>query len=260
MNIILCNLGLFGCEEIAGYNLPFIIRVIRGEELKFVSVRMAEIQLLSKYMHSLHADIFTCASVRSHFITDSEAKLLNKINMGLSDGIYGNDTFNAGKDYIVRLEDVLEFYTFLEVCYNKILNNITPGRNEKCGFILINSEPPVPYCLKDGRKYLPMFFFEGETEHLRQHAVKLEDWNLAYLKFCFRLYCIKDELFPSESCTVITLDDIKNYYPPETHYEEYWPSNLIETPFMIDQNSTHVNPSGVWIRAPLKQDIDYTPK
>jgi len=250
MNFILCNIGKFCWKSIAGFFIPYIIRKINGEELKFVSVRMAEAQLLSNYLHYLHADIYTCTSVRSHFITDSEAKILNEINIKHCDGVYGKDTFYAGKDYIVRLEDVLEFYTFIEVCYKKLLCNITPSRKEKCGFIRINSESVVPYCLKDGHKYVPLFYFEGETENLRHRAVKLENWNLAYLKFCCKVQGIRNELFASDSCTVTSLDDIKNYFPPETHFEEYWPAKVIDTQLLTNQKSTHVNPPGAWIRAP----------
>ncbi|CAH1711528.1 unnamed protein product [Aphis gossypii] len=242
--------GIFCWKSIAGYFIPYIIRVINGEELKFVSVRMAETQLLSNYLHYLHADIYTCTSVRSHFITDSEAKILNEINIKHCDNIYGKDTFYAGKDYIVRLEDVHEFYTFIEVCYKKLLCNITPSRKEKCGFIRINSESVVPYCLKDGQKYVPLFYFEGETENLRHRAVKLENWNLAYLKFCCKVQGIRNELFASDSCTVTSLDDIKNYFPPETHFEEYWPAKVIDTQLLTNQKSTHVNPPGAWIRTP----------
>ncbi|KAF0712663.1 Uncharacterized protein FWK35_00033346, partial [Aphis craccivora] len=240
----------FSWKAIAEYRIPYIIRVINGEELKFVSVRMAETQLLSNYLHRLHADIYTFTPVRSYFITDSEAKLFNEINIEHSDGIYGKDSFYAGKDYIVRLEDVIEFYIFIKVCYNKVLSNITPGRIEKCGFIRINSETVLPYCLKDDRKYIPLFYFEGGIGSLRQHAVKLKDWNLAYLKFCCKVQGIKNELYTLDSCTAVTLDDIKNCFPLETHFEEYWPIKVVDTKLLLNEKSTHVHPSGVWIRAP----------
>ncbi|KAF0745542.1 Uncharacterized protein FWK35_00023367, partial [Aphis craccivora] len=243
--------GIFFWKLIAGYHVPCITRIINGEELKFVSVRMAETQLLKNYIPYLHSDIYACTSVKSHFITDSEANLLNEINIKHCDGIYGKDTFYAGKDYIVPLEDVVEFYTFIEVCYNKVLSNITPGRIEKCGFIRINFEYVVPYCLKDGRKYLPLFYFEGETESQRQRAIKLEDWNLAYIKFCCKVQDIKNELYTFDSCTATTLDDIKNnFFPPDTHFEEYWPAKVFNKNLLINQKSPHVHPSGVWIIAP----------
>ncbi|KAF0719654.1 Uncharacterized protein FWK35_00027466, partial [Aphis craccivora] len=32
----------------------------------------------------------------------------------------------------------------------------------------------------------------------------------------------QNELYTKDPCTVTSLDDIKNFFPPETHFEEYW--------------------------------------
>lgn len=230
--------------------MPYILRIINEEKLKFVSVRIAETQLLSMYLNYLHPNIYTCTSVKSHFITEAEAKLFNEINQKHSDLVYGKELFQAGKDYIVRLEDVQEFYTFIEVCYKKLLSQVTPGGKESCGFIRINSESVVPYCIKEGKKYVPLFYFEGETENLKQSAVKLENWNLAYLKFCCKVQGIRNELFASDSCTVTSLDDIKNYFPPDTNFEEYWPAKVVDTQLLTNQKNAHINSPAAWIRAP----------
>lgn len=211
---------------------------------------MAETQLLSNYLHYLHADIYTCTSVKSHFILETEAKLLNDINFKHSDQTYGKEPFLPGKDFIVRLEDVTEFYYFVEICYKKLLCNISPGQKEKCGFIRINSESVVPYCVKDGQKYVPLFYFEGETESLKHRAIKLENWNLAYLKFCCKVQGIRNELFASDSCIVTSLDDIKNYFPSDTNFEEYWPAKVVDTQLLTNQKTAQINPPGAWIRAP----------
>lgn len=242
--------GIFGYHSIGHCMLPFIYRTVDGEKDKFVSVRIAETQLLSKYMNYLHPDIYTCTSVRSHFITEHEAKLFNEINSRHSDHMFGKEPFIAGKEYVVRLFDAVEFYSFIEVCYKKLLCNIAPGRNEKCGFIRINSESVVPYCIKDEQKYVPLFYFEGETDNLRLRAEKLEDWNLAYLKFCCKVQGIRNELFASDSCIVTSLDDIKNYFPPETNFEEYWPAKVVDTQLLTNQKNSHVNPPNSWVRAP----------
>ncbi|CAI6377739.1 unnamed protein product [Macrosiphum euphorbiae] len=242
--------GRFSWKLIAGHYVPYIIRVINGEQLKFVSVRMAETQLLKNYLHYLHADIYTCTNVRSLFVTESEAKVLNYINKKHTDRMYGKEVFLAGKDYIVSLEDVLEFYTFMEVCYKKLKCEITPGLVEKCGYIRINSDSFVPYIIIDNQKYVPLFCFEGETENLRQQTLKSENWNLAYLKFCCKVQGIINELNASDSCKVTSLEGIKNNFPPETNFEDYWPANLVDIHLLNNQKSTHVNPPGVWIRAP----------
>jgi len=214
---------------------------------------MVETQLLSNYLPYLHADIYTYTSVRSHFITSVEARLLNDINQCHSDLTFGNEKFLARKDYNVLLEDVREFYAFIEMCYNALLFNNNTVCKEKCGFILINFEIVVPYCIKDCQKYVPLFCFEGETENLQHLAVELENWNLAYLKFCCKLQrIINNEFFASDSCTVISLNDIKNSYSKETSFEEYWPPNIIDLQLLTNQNSNHVNHPGVWIKAPIE--------
>jgi len=214
---------------------------------------MMEVQLLSEYLQILHENIHSCTSVRSYFITDNEAALLNEINNFHCDFAFGNAVFFARKDHIVLLEDVQEFYTFLDVCYKVLLYNDNTGRKKKCGYIFINFDSFLPYGIKDDKKYIPLFCFEGETENLQQLSVKLENWNLAYLKFCCKLQgIINDEFFASDSCTVISLDDIKNFYSNDTIFEEFWPPHIKDIQLPANENSTHVNPPGVWIKAPLE--------
>eukprot|EP00102_Acyrthosiphon_pisum_P026104 XP_016663314.1 PREDICTED: uncharacterized protein LOC103310545 [Acyrthosiphon pisum] len=250
----------FAWQYFEGYYVPYIIRVINGEHLKFVSVRMAETHLLKDYLKCLHPDIYTCLSIKSYFITDDEAKVLNEINQH-SDGVYAKDKFIAGKDHIVTLDDVQEFYTFMDVCLEKIQCKITPGRINKCGFVRINSESAVPYCTKDGQQFLPLFYFEGSTENVMPLAVTLDNWNLAYLKFCCKVQGIKAELYNSDSVESIDLDSIKSCYSSESFFEDYWPSRLVDTHLLIDQQSNHVHTSGAWIRAPIevKQDKNIIP-
>jgi len=254
--------GKFSWKLIGGYHIPFIIRIINGEHLKFVSVRIAETQLLGKYINYLHADnMYKCTSIKSYLISDYEAKLLNEINQKYTDCLYGTEMFVAEKDVIVTLRDVQEFYTFMDVCYKTLVCNITSGVNNNFGFIRIASETIVPYCTNDGKKYVPIFYFEGETECVMSLAVKLENWNLAYVKFCCKvLQGFKNEVFDSISWEMLNLDHIKNFYSPETNFEECWPNmeNILQ---IINQPSNCVNPPGAWFRepeVPAKNTIPHT--
>jgi len=246
----MCNIGRFGWKKTEECYLPYIVRIINDKHMKFVSVRMAETHLAVKYLRFLHANIFKCASVKSHFITESEAYLLNDININHCNGAYGIHQFVAGKEYIACLEDVCEFYKFIELCYKKLMCNVGPDYNDKCGFIRINSESVVPYTVNDGQKYLPLFFFEGKTENLMHTGVKIKNWSLTYLKFCFKVQGIREELITNDFL-VSNIDNIKAYFPLETNYEEYWPAKVVDTNFLLaNQNSIRTNPSGIWIRAP----------
>ncbi len=70
----------------------------------------------------------------------------------------------------------------------------------RCGFFRINGESVVPYTLRDGVKFVPLFYFEGETEHLKLKSDQVNGWDLAYLKFCCKVQGIRNELFSSETC------------------------------------------------------------
>ncbi|CAG4934606.1 unnamed protein product [Colias eurytheme] len=219
--------GHFGWDMLGKCHIPYIYR--SGE--KYVAVRMVEIKLLNKYLNYLHADIYSCTCIRSYYITEIEALLLNEINNRHCDSQFGREPFTQ-KDLVVRLSDADEFYNFLDVCYNKLLRGTTNNK-DKCGFIRINKESVVPYTVRDNQKFVPLFYFEGETDNLKLKADQLKGWDLSYLKFCCKVQGIRNELFASETCSVISLSDIKSYFPPGTEFEEYWPNKVVDSQLLI---------------------------
>ncbi|KAL0870339.1 hypothetical protein ABMA27_005355 [Loxostege sticticalis] len=235
--------GHFGWDMLGKCHIPYIFR--SGE--KYVAVRMVEIKLLNKYLNYLHADIYSCTCIRSYYITEVEARLLNEINNRHCDGQFGREPFTQ-KDLVVRLSDAYEFYNFLDVCYNKLLRGTTNSK-DKCGFIRINKESVVPYTVRDGQKFVPLFYFEGETDNLKLKADQLKGWDLSYLKFCCKVQGIRNELFASETCSVISLSDIKSYFPPGTEFEEYWPNKVVDSQLLISAKGS-VSGGGQWTRAP----------
>jgi hypothetical protein len=238
--------GRFGWVTLGKCHIPFIFRY--GE--KYCAVRMVEMKLLNKYLSYLHSDIYSCTCIRSYYITDPEARLLNEVNIRHCENQFGRDPFTS-KDLVVRLQDAGEFYNFLDVCYNKLLLS-SSNPKDKCGFIRINGESVVPYTVRDGFKYVPLFYFEGETDNLKLKAEKLEGWDLAYLKFCCKVQGIRNELFASETCSVISLSDIKSYFPPGTVFEDYWPSKVVDSQLLLASNkgSTPVTSAGMWTKQP----------
>ena len=132
------HFGWYTCKST--FNIPYILR---GGE-KFCAVRIVETKLLNKYLNYLHQDIYNCTSVRSYYITEAESRLLNEINQKHCDNQFGRELF-TNKDLVVRLSDVNKFYTFLDVCYRKLMMGNSGAHSEKCGFIRINKESVVPY-------------------------------------------------------------------------------------------------------------------
>uniref|UniRef100_A0AAG5DR03 Uncharacterized protein n=1 Tax=Anopheles atroparvus TaxID=41427 RepID=A0AAG5DR03_ANOAO len=236
--------GHFGWEMFPGkVHIPFILR----QQERYCAVRMVEMKLLNKYLTVLHQDIYTCTCVRSYYITEAECKLLNEINTKHCDLHFGREMFTL-KDLVVRLSDAYKFHQFLDVCYKKLTVGCGPT-SDKCGFIRINKESVVPYTVRDGQKMVPLFYFEGETDNLKLKADNLSGWDLSYLKFCCKVQGIRNELFASDSVAVISLTDIKGYFPPGTEFEDYWPSKVVDSQLLCGpkpNNTVH------WTRQPVQ--------
>lgn len=75
--------GRFGWHTISNVHIPYMLR--NGTE-KFCAVRVAESKLLSKYLTYLKPDIYTCTCIKSYYMTEAEARLMNDINMKHCDG------------------------------------------------------------------------------------------------------------------------------------------------------------------------------
>lgn len=243
--------GHFGWESFNGgkIHIPYIIR----QSEKYCAVRIVEQKLLNKYLNVLHQDLYNCTNIRSYYITDVEARLLDEINFRHCDQYFGKEKFSM-KDLIVRLSDAQKFQQFLDVCYKKLTNLSTP--NDKCGFIRINNESVVPYTVRDSQKMVPLFYFEGETDNLKLKADSLSGWDLSYLKFCCKVQGIRNELFASDSVAVISLDDIKSYFPQGTIFEDYWPNKVVDTQLLMPQKSH--NSTVNWTNPPPKQMMNTT--
>merc|ERR1712223_544067 len=178
-------------------------------------------------------------------ITDSEAKLLNEINIKHTDLHFGKEAFTT-KDLVVRMADAKEFYRFLDLCYKKLVLKKS-NASDKCGFFRINRESVVPYTVKDTIKYVPLFYFEGETDHLKLKSDSVDSWDLAYLKFCCKVQGIRNELFASDTCRVVALDEIKGHFPSGTTFEDYWPAKGSIEPVHHSQRVS----AGNWTQKPV---------
>ncbi|KAL1493201.1 hypothetical protein ABEB36_011301 [Hypothenemus hampei] len=242
--------GKFGWTLMGKVHIPYIIR--SGED--YCAVRMVEMKVLNKWLTYLHQDLYNCTNIRSYYITEAEARLLNEINQKHCDYQFGREQFTP-RDLIVRLSDANEFYQFLGHCYHKLVNNLEHEMPNRCGFIRINRESVVPYTVYNDQKYVPLFYFEGETDNLKLRADKLENWDLSYLKFCCKVQGIRNELFAQDSCSVISLNDIKNYFPPGTVFEDYWPKKNLDSSQLLLTGRTSLPQNVHWTRQPVAPPI-----
>jgi len=212
--------GRFGWCEFEKNFIPFIFRSANVE--KYTSVRMVERKLLGRFLSVLPPEVNSCHCIRSYYITDAESKLLNDINLRHTDCYFGKEAFTT-KDLVVRLKDAKEFYRFLDLCYKKLVMKKS-NASDRCGFFRINGESVVPYTVREGVKYVPLFYFEGETDNLKMKSDQVEGWDLAYLKFCCKVQGIRNELFAADICRVVALEEIKGHFPQGTTFEDYWPA------------------------------------
>jgi len=236
--------GRFGWFDIEKVFLPLIFRY--GSD-KYTSVRMVERKLLNRFLQVLPAEVNNCTCIRSYYITDSESKLLNEINLKHTDCSFGKEAFTS-KDLVVRLKDAREFHKFLDLCHKKLVLKKS-NASDRCGFFRINGESVVPYTVKEGTKYVPLFYFEGETEHLKLKSEVVDGWDLAYLKFCCKVQGIRNELFANDVCKVVALDEIKGHFPSGTTFEDYWPAKGSIEPVQ----SRHGVSAGNWTQKPAGQ-------
>lgn len=210
--------GHFGWALIGNQYLPFIFR----NRKKYCAVRIVEMKVLKRFSHLIHHDIYSCVSIESYYLTKEESDLLNEINFKHCDSEYGIVLFTTN-DLIVSLDDVKEFHTFLDTCCKKLVD-CCASNIVKCGFMRINKESLVPYVIYNRRKYVPLFYFEGEIDCLKQKAIRIKGWDLSYLKFCCKLQGVRNELFSHDSCLVVTLNDVQSYFLPGTLFEDCWPN------------------------------------
>lgn len=149
--------GIFGWTSIDGVDIPYIFR----KEKMFVSVRIVEQKLLSKYPNSYPDDLGKHQPLTSFFITVNECKLLNEINQVHCGGEFGAKLFSS-KDLIVLLSDFVEFYNLVKKTFPETAKkNAEDGKiaeNEsqsQCGWLQVNNTV-TPYVRRGDDKFVPL--------------------------------------------------------------------------------------------------------
>eukprot|EP00092_Neocalanus_flemingeri_P036205 GFUD01039422.1.p1 GENE.GFUD01039422.1~~GFUD01039422.1.p1 ORF type:complete len:448 (+),score=122.52 GFUD01039422.1:58-1344(+) len=210
-------MGRFGWYELAGVFLP---RIFRLKSDSFVSVRIAERMIFSRFFQLLPNEVVICPTIHSYRVTEVEARLLNEINTRHADCFFGKDTFTT-KDLVVKEDEVDQYYQFLDMCSRKMILKKS-SEKDKCGFLRIGGTSDVPYTEVEGIKYMPVFYFEGAID--QSMCLTLRGWDWAYLRFCCKVQGVKDDLIASNCCESVALHDLREYFPLETTFVEYWPA------------------------------------
>ncbi|XP_015791234.1 probable serine/threonine-protein kinase MARK-A [Tetranychus urticae] len=135
--------GIFGWSTVNDIPLPVILR----EDQKLVPVRVVESKVIGKYRESLPWTVFSCINVRSYYITENEAKLLNEINGFHCDYHYGYRLFTS-KDVVVCLSDVVTLSKFLEQSELIFNQGLSKADVDGLGFVNISGYVMLPYISK----------------------------------------------------------------------------------------------------------------
>lgn len=168
--------GRFGWTN-SSVHIPYIYR---RDDKKLCSVRVLEQCIAKMFTNVLRPELSGCVSIQSYYVSEIEARLLNEINVKHCDCQYGRELFTV-RDLIINLDDALELIQFLQTCRDKLVRKSCDPQ-DRCGFFRIGGESVVPYTVISGIKYVPLFYFEGETGNLDRRAIQITGWDLAYLK------------------------------------------------------------------------------
>lgn len=104
-------------------------------------------KIIGRYSNYLPWKVFSCINIRSYYITEIEAKLLNEINSYHSEFYFGTELFTC-KDVVVCLSDVGILHKFLETSRSVFENGL-----DSCAFLgfieITNPKSVLPYIAKE---------------------------------------------------------------------------------------------------------------
>ncbi len=110
-------------------SIPYLLK---NDDVKYLSVRIIERTILSKYENNYSDEVKQFGSLNSELCTESDVVVLNEINDDHLNKEYGHEPFTI-QDTLVQLKDFLEFYEILsrtcrtkdEIRLNNNLTNVT---------------------------------------------------------------------------------------------------------------------------------------
>lgn len=167
------NKGLFGTVDIDGIPFPYLIR----NHKTYLSVKMIEEKLLSKYPSLLPQELKERPPLISHYITEEEAALLNNINATHLHSEYGQEPFQAQRDLIVSVMDFEQFYAAVKRTFPQSTVDQLRSAGGRClgGWLQVNNTV-VPYVVRDQRqKMLPLCVIRYAAELLRDPSITGEE-------------------------------------------------------------------------------------
>jgi len=193
--------GSFGWESIGDIPVPIIFR----ENERLVPVRVVENKIISLYSNQMPWTVFSCINIRSYYVTQAEASLLNEINSVHSDYSFGYETFSS-KDVVVCLHDVFALHSFLGKSKEIFLRGLRS--DDWLGFLSISGSLIVPYITKSSKKYVPQSFIEQKVLMIKVSRIAMDEWDCSYLKMLL-IFGGMESMSLNSSETLVCVDELQ---------------------------------------------------
>lgn len=185
--------GQFGWEGIGPEEFAVPV-ILRSNNVRYSPVKIVEQEIIKKY-DTLPQTVFQVITLKSFFVTNIEAKLLNTINYHHCNGRYG-DTLFTSKDVIISAADVRELSRFLNLSHHVFTQEFSEEVKCKLGIIrlVVNPSQPtftllVPYICKrypgsEGAvRFVPDKLIAPYVKHSNKSVrSNPNDWDIMYLK------------------------------------------------------------------------------
>ena len=147
--------------------------------------------MIAKFSAYLPWNVFSCINIKSYYVTENEARLLNDINTNHCEYQYGYEPFTT-KDVVVCLPDVNTLYKFLETSKDIFHYGLSKSGINWLGFINISGSLIVPYIAKKGKeskiveKYVPQSLVQKSVLLVKVEKIEMTEWDASYL----RMLCV----------------------------------------------------------------------
>lgn len=169
--------------------------------------------MISRFSNYLPWNVFSCINIKSYYVTENEARLLNDINMNHCDYQFGYETFTT-KDVVVSLSDVLTLYKFLESSKDIFTYGLAKCGIEWLGFVNISRSHIVPFiskkCQRDltQRRYVPQSLVQNCVLIVKVEKCDMTEWDASYLRMLC-VYANLEHLQIQSNDVLCLLDDLK---------------------------------------------------
>ena len=147
--------------------------------------------MIAKFSAFLPWNVFSCINIKSYYVTENEARLLNDINTVHCEYQFGYEPFTT-KDVVVCLPDVNTLYKFLETSKDIFHYGLSKSGINWLGFINISGSHIVPYIAKktsDSKnvfKYVPQSLVQNSVLLVKVEKTEMTEWDASYL----RMLCV----------------------------------------------------------------------